>query len=127
MNFMSKYSTFLLSALRIMAGLVYLEHGTSRIFGFPYFATLANLPFNSLSGGIAGTLELVLGTLIVIGFYSRPAAFLASGMMVVAYFISNVKMNFFPVINGGDLVVALCFVFLYLAAAGPGPIAINQK
>jgi putative oxidoreductase len=83
-------------------------------------------PIASL-GGAAGVIEIVAGALIVLGFYSRPAAFIASGTMAFAYFLAHFPRNFFPVANGGDASILFCFLFLYLAAAGPGAFSLNKK
>jgi putative oxidoreductase len=77
--------------------------------------------------GAAGVIELVAGILIVIGLFSRVAAFIASGEMAFAYFLVHFPNSFFPLHNGGDPAICFCFIFLYIAATGPGPFAINQK
>jgi putative oxidoreductase len=109
----------LLSILRIMAGLLLMQHGTAKHLKFPFVQTLANVPTTSLPG-IAGFLELVGGVLLVIGLFTRTTAFILSGMTAVAYFIAHAPQGFFPILNGGELAVLYCFAFLYLAAAGPG-------
>ena len=76
---------------------------------------------------VAGFIELVCGALLVIGLFSRPAAFLASGMCAVGYFIAHAPRGFYPIINGGELIALYCFVFLYIAAAGPGPWSVDAK
>ena len=78
-------------------------------------------------GGAAGAIELVAGTMIILGFYSRPAAFLSSGTMAVAYWYAHAPQNFYPLLNRGDAAILFCFLFLYIAAAGPGAFAINKK
>jgi putative oxidoreductase len=77
--------------------------------------------------GAAGMIELIAGALIVLGLFSRPAAFIASGEMAFAYFLAHIPRGFFPTQNGGDAAILFCFIFLYLAAAGPGSFAVNQK
>jgi putative oxidoreductase len=114
----------LLSILRIMAGLLLLQHGTAKLLGFPAGAIPPNFNLMSMPG-YAGIIELVCGILIVLGLFTRPAAFLASGMTAVAYFMAHASQNFFPILNRGELAVLYCFVFLYLAAAGPGPWSID--
>ena len=109
----------LLSVLRIVAGLLFLEHGTQKILGFPA-GEHAGVALTSLSG-IAGLLELVLGVLLVIGLFTRIAAFIASGEMAAAYWIAHAPQSAFPVNNGGDAAILYCFIFLYIAAAGAGP------
>ena len=125
MGFLSRYSSQILGLTRIVAGLCFLEHGTTKLFNFPPGPMHPSL--TSLLG-VGGVIELVAGTLIVLGFYSRCAAFVASGEMAVAYFLFHVKNGgFFPSQNGGDAAILFCFVFLYLAAAGPGSFAIGRK
>jgi putative oxidoreductase len=115
----------LLSVLRIVAGLLFLEHGTQKFLSFPagqYAGT--GLAFNALPA-YGGIFELVCGVLIAIGLFTRPAAFLASGVMAVAYWYAHFPRDFFPVNNMGDAAILFCFVFLYLAAAGPGPWSVD--
>jgi putative oxidoreductase len=113
------------SALRIMAGLLLLQHGTGKIFGFP------DLPgMKEALGPLllpTGLIELVGGALILVGFLTRPTAFVLSGFMAVAYFMAHFPRGFFPVLNNGELAILYCFVFLYLAATGPGPFSIDKK
>jgi putative oxidoreductase len=109
-----------LSVLRIVAGLLVLQYGTAKLFGWPAVAMFANLPWNSLFG-IAGMFELIGGALLVVGLFTRPVAFVLSGEMAAAYFIEHFPHSFFPVLNHGDLAVSLCFIFFYLAFAGGGP------
>lgn len=110
----------LLSVLRFMSGLLLLQHGTAKVLGFPAGFVPANFSLNSMSG-YAGIIELVCGVLLVIGLFTRPAAFLASGMTAVAYFTVHAPMGFFPLLNKGELAALYCFVFLYISAAGAGP------
>ena len=123
MGFLDNHALKILGITRIVAGLCFLEHGTMKIIGFPPGHSPALL---SLSG-ISGIIELVAGSLIILGFYSRCAAFIASGTMAFAYFLGHFPRNFFPVLNGGDAAILFCFIFLYLAAAGPGAFALNKK
>ena len=125
MSFLDRYSPQLLSILRIVAGLLFLEHGTSKLLGFPHSPMFDHLIPLLLAAGI---IELVAGALILLGLFSRIAAFVASGEMAVAYWIYHVPQGgFFPALNQGDAAILFCFVLLYLAAAGPGPWAINRK
>jgi putative oxidoreductase len=111
----------LLSVLRIVSGLIFLAHGTQKLLSFPAGERAGSgLAFDN-PGAFAGAIELVTGLLITLGLFTRPAAFLASGTMAVAYWLAHAPQNFFPVNNGGDAAILYCFVFLYLAAAGPGP------
>jgi putative oxidoreductase len=75
--------------------------------------------------GLAGVLELVGGALLIVGLFSRPVAFILAGQMAVAYFMAHASHGFFPILNGGELAIMFCFVFLYIAAAGPGPWSID--
>jgi len=124
MSFLKPYSGILLSVLRIMSGLLLLQHGTTKYLNFPVG------PMNNASpmtmGGAAGLIELVFGTLIVLGLITRFSAFIASGMTAVAYFYAHAARSFFPILNGGELAVLYCFVFLYIAAAGAGPLSIDR-
>lgn len=114
----------LLSVLRIMSALLYMAHGTSKLLALP--PGPMNPPLMSL-GGISGLLEIVLGTLLAIGLFTRPVAFVASGHMAFAYFIGHAPRSFFPVLNGGDAAIMFCFAFLYIAAAGPGPWSVDAR
>src|SRR5215469_7849314 len=108
----------MLSVLRIMAALLFIEHGTQKFFDFPPPAT----PGSSLTALLVGQgfLELVGGFLLLIGFYTRIVAFILSGDMAVAYFMRHAPRSFFPLLNGGDLAVLFCFVFFYIFVAGGG-------
>jgi putative oxidoreductase len=114
----------LLSILRIVAALIFMEHGTQKLLGFP----ISDRPAPELltMGGIAGVLELIGGALLVLGLFTRPVAFILSGQMAVAYWIAHAPQNFFPVNNGGDAAILYCFVFLYLFAAGAGPWSLDN-
>ena len=114
----------LLSVFRIMAGLMLLEHGTAKLFKFPVVATMANLNLSTMPG-IAGFFELIGGALLLVGFLTRPAAFIMSGMTAVAYFYAHAPRGFFPILNGGEAAIVYCFALLYLCAAGPGPWSID--
>lgn len=124
MSFLSKWEPQLLSVLRIVVGLLFLEHGMSKIFHFPVAAMPGPLPPMILAAGI---IELVGGALLVLGLFTRIAAFIASGEMAAAYWLVHVHMGsyIFPVINKGDLAILFCFVFLFIAAAGAGPWSID--
>jgi putative oxidoreductase len=117
----------LLSVLRIMTGLLFLAHGTAKLFQWPlveYFKD--GVPLFSLMG-LAGTLEIVGGLLIIAGLFTRISAFVLSGMMAVAYFMAHAPQGFHPINNGGELAIMYCFVFLYLATAGPGPWSVDAR
>lgn len=120
----SAWAPRLLSILRIMTGLLFLQHGTAKLLKIPVIPMFANLSLTSLPG-IAGILELVGGVLIILGLFTRSVAFLLSGLMAVAYFMAHAPRGFYPILNAGELAILFCFVFLYLAAAGPGPWSID--
>ncbi|KQP61740.1 DoxX family protein [Methylobacterium sp. Leaf108] len=115
----------LLSVLRIMTGLLFLQHGTQKILGFP--PSERGMPALLSLSGTAGLLELVGGVLIVLGLFTRPVAFILSGQMAVAYFLAHAQRSFYPILNGGELAILFCFVILYLAAAGPGPWSLDAQ
>ena len=117
-SFTTVWAPRMLSVLRIMAALLFMEHGTQKLLGFPPSEDPGPALF-SLSG-IAGLLELVGGFLLVLGLFTRPVAFILSGEMAVAYFMAHAPRSFFPVLNGGDAAILYCFVFLYLVFAGGG-------
>ncbi len=108
----------MLSVLRIMAALVLLQYPFMKLLSFPAAVNFA--PFGSLPW-IAAVIEIVTGLLILVGFFTRPAAFLLAGTMAAAYFIGHAPRGFYPVQNGGNLPIMFCFTFLYLVFAGPGP------
>jgi putative oxidoreductase len=126
MGFLEKWQLQLLSVLRIMSGLLFLEHGMAKLFHFPHVAMFDNLKLVSLAG-LAGIIETVGGALVTVGLFTRYAAFIMSGEMAVAYFTVHAKQNFFPLFNAGEAAILFCFVFLYIAAAGPGPWSIDRK
>jgi putative oxidoreductase len=121
-EFGAKWQSHFLSVLRIMTGLLFLEHGTSKFLGFPH---VDRVPDAMSMSGVGGMLELVGGALMALGLFTRPVAFLLSGEMAVAYFYAHAPRGFFPLLNGGDAAVLYCFVFLYLFFAGPGPWSID--
>jgi len=126
-TFLSKYQPQLLSVLRIVAGLLFIEHGLQKVVGIPPM-TMAIPPDAATIIMVAGWMELIGGALIILGLFSRIVAFICSGEMAVAYWMVHfAKGGPFPAVNGGDAAILFCFVFLYLAAAGPGPWAVNQK
>ncbi|WP_332686134.1 DoxX family protein [Devosia sp.] len=121
---LSAYAPQALAVLRIVAGLLFLLHGTQKLFGFP--TSEFQPPLMSLFGA-AGIIELITGVMIIVGFFARPAALVASGSMAVAYWMVHAPNNLFPPNNGGDAPILFCFVFLYLVFAGPGAWSVNNK
>ncbi len=117
----------LLSLLRIMTGLVFFSHGTSKFFQFPATTYFPEAPAVFSLIGLSGLLELVGGALIIVGLFTRYAAFILSGMMAVAYFMAHAPQGFHPILNQGEPAILYCFIFLYLAAAGPGPWSIDAQ
>ena len=114
----------LLSVLRIVAGFLFMAHGTQKWLGFPVPRASPTVLW-SLSG-VAGLLELVGGFLLLLGLFTRPVAFVLSGLMAFAYFIAHAPQDFWPIVNRGELSVLYCFLFLYLAAAGGGPWSVDS-
>lgn len=114
----------MLSVLRIVAALLFLQHGTAKLLHVPYQAMFAHLQLASLLG-VQGVLELAGGVLLAVGLFSRPVAFILSGDMAVAFFMVHFPKNWLPIVNGGDLAVLFCFTFLYLCVAGPGPWSVD--
>ena len=118
----ASWSDKLLAVLRIVAGLSFLHHGTSKFFGLPPFPmALSPLTY------AAGTIELVGGALLVLGLFTRPVAFIASGMCAVGYWLAHGSKGFFPSVNGGEAILLFTFIFLYLAAAGGGAWSLDGK
>src|SRR6202162_5354615 len=125
-SFFQVWSPRLLSVLRIVTALLFMMHGTAKLFQIPHQAMFDNLQLLSLMG-LQGVLEAGGGLLLLIGLFSRPVAFVLSGDMAVAYFMPHWPKNWLPILNDGDLAVLFCFVFLYLCAAGPGPWSIDAR
>jgi putative oxidoreductase len=123
MKFLDNYSDYSYAVFRIMIGFMFLCHGTQKLFGlpiaFPY-------PLNAMSTS-AGIIELAAGALIIVGFYSRYAAFIASGTMAVAYWMVHGLNDPFPIANGGEISAFYCFSFFYIATKGPGIWSLNKK
>jgi putative oxidoreductase len=122
---LTPHSPKMLGVLRIVSGLLFLEHGTQKFLSFPAGERAGGgLAFDG-PGAYAGVIELACGALIALGLFTRPAAFLASGAMAAAYFIAHFPQNFFPINNGGDAAILYCFAFLYLVFAGPGAFSLD--
>lgn len=115
----NRWSPYLLSVLRIIAAFTFISHGTQKLFAFPVLEPRDPVPLLSMLG-LAGVLESVGGSLLLLGLFTRPAAFILAGHMAFAYFIAHAPRSFWPLLNGGEVAVLFCFIWLYLAAAGPG-------
>ncbi|MGA9856202.1 MAG: DoxX family protein [Gammaproteobacteria bacterium] len=115
--FLDAWSPRLLSVLRIVVAILYIEHGTSKFFGFP--VGMGHIPLFSLIG-LAGVLEIGGSILLFLGLFTRPVAFILSGQMAFAYFIAHAPHSPYPLVNHGEAAVFYCFVYLYFAAAGGG-------
>jgi putative oxidoreductase len=121
---MAAWTPRALSVLRIITGLMIIEHGTSKIIGFPAVPAVANVQPLSLLGA-AGFIELIGGALLIVGLFTQPAAFILSGEMAVAYFMAHAPKSFYPLVNGGTLAIIYCFTCLYLSTAGAGPWSVD--
>jgi putative oxidoreductase len=121
---LSSWSPYLLSLLRIVAASGFITHGTQKLFGVPTVDPRATVELMSRSG-LAGVIEVVGGTLLLVGLFTRPVAFLCSGQMAAAYFLAHAPRNAWPILNGGELASVYCFLFLYFVAAGGGPVSID--
>jgi putative oxidoreductase len=121
----AKWQPTALSLFRFITGLLLFQYGVAKILKFPAGTMFDKVELFSLIGA-AGTIELVLGGLLMIGLFSRIAAFILSGEMAFAYFIGHFPKNFFPVINNGTAAILFCFACLYLATSGPGPISVDE-
>lgn len=124
-SFFDTWSPRILGVLRIVLGFLFLQHGSAKLLGFPHVAMFDGVQIMSLMG-VAGILELVGGTLLVLGLFTRPVAFLLSGEMASAYFMAHAPQGFLPILNQGELAVVYCFAFLYLAVAGSGAYGIDS-
>ena len=122
MKFWKRFEPYAYALLRIVAGLLFLFHGLQKLFGM-YGGQTAELV--SLRG-LAGVIELVGGAMIMIGLYTSPVAFIASGEMAVAYFMSHQPQAFWPIQNRGELAALYCFVFLYISTRGSGPLSVRR-
>ena len=114
---LSRWQPQLLALLRVVTGLLFLEHATQKFFAFPAPFQVHPLPALLIA---AGAIELLAGVLVTVGLFTRVAALIASGEMAVGYFMMHFPQSFWPVLNKGEAAILFCFVFLYLAAAGAG-------
>jgi len=125
-NQVNDWSSRALAALRIVAGLLFLAHGVIKVFGFPTGAEPGQQELLSLFG-IGGVIEVITGLLLILGLFTRPAAFVAAGEMAVAYWMFHFPSSPYPAVNGGDAAILFCFVFLYIFTAGPGAWSIDNR
>ncbi len=116
-----------LAALRIASALIFIHHGTQKLFGWPAPPASGSLPPLASLLGVGAVMELVGGFLILIGLFTRPVAFLLSGEMAVAYWYFHAPRNLFPVLNGGDAAILYCFVFLLFVFTGPGALSVDER
>jgi putative oxidoreductase len=123
-NFLAPWRPQLLSILRIMTGLMLTVHGTAKLLAFPIHPPFNNVPSGSPSW-YAAFFEIILGPLLVIGLFTRPVAFILSGLAAVAYFYAHAPRSFYPLVNGGELAVLYAFVLIYITAAGAGPWSVD--
>lgn len=122
-NFLKYWRPSILSVLRIVSAFLFMQHGGQKLFGFP---AAQRTPFDLFSlSGVAGVLELFGGALLLIGLFTRPVAFLLSGLMAFAYFMAHAPKGFWPIANGGELAIMYCFVLFYLSFAGGGSLSID--
>lgn len=120
----AKYQPIVLSLLRFVTGLLFLQYGLAKLLKWPPVPMFEKVELFSLYGA-AGSLELVGGILLVLGLFTRPVAFIVAGEMAFAYFMGHAPRGFFPILNNGGLAIMFCFTFLYLAFAGGGPISLD--
>lgn len=125
MDQLARFTPQILSILRIMAALLLLQHGLMKFFGFPAAPPSGFPPAMFSLYWFAGLIEIVGGVLLLIGLFSRWTAFILSGQLAFAYFLGHAGQNFYPILNRGEAAILFCFVFLYLAAAGPGPWSVD--
>ena len=123
MKFLDGYTEHTYALLRIVSGLLFMAHGVHKFFGFPIAFEYPLNPMLYAAGGI----ELVGGAMIALGLFTRPAAFIASGMSAVAYWMAHGSAGLFPIANGGELVALYCFIFLYIAARGAGIWSVDSR
>jgi putative oxidoreductase len=121
-----RYLPHVQGALRIVTALLFLQHGTAKLFGVPHVDMFNGLKLVSLLG-VGGVIELIGGLLLLIGLFTRPVAFILAGEMAVAYFGFHAFQNFWPLVNKGELAALYCFVFLFFSVAGPGGFAIDRE
>ena len=122
----SAWEPRMLSILRIIVGLLYMEHGLAKVLDFPHPPNHAPYALLTLNPGVQGLLELVGGLLLALGLWTRSVGFILAGNMAVAYFMAHAPRGFFPLLNGGELAIVYCFVFLYFWVAGGGEWSLDR-
>jgi putative oxidoreductase len=122
MTSLEKWAPYALGIARIVAALLFMEHGLQKFFGFPSAEPVAMSPLLWAQGAI----EIVGGVLLLVGAYTRPVAFVLAGNMAVAYFMAHFPRSFYPAINGGDAAILYCFLFLYMVFAGAGAWSLDE-
>jgi putative oxidoreductase len=120
----ARFAPHALAVLRIVAAALFLAHGLVKLVGFPADAPPGEQPLVTLLG-LAAVVETVTGTLMILGLFTRSAAVIASGEMALAYWLFHAPRSFYPAVNGGDAAILFCFVFLYIAVAGPGVLSLD--
>jgi putative oxidoreductase len=123
---LARYTPYALAVLRMVTALIFMAHGTQKLFGFPAPPPGGLPPVLSLFG-IGAILELVGGILILVGLFTRPVAFVLSGEMAVAYWMFHAPRNFYPTLNNGDAAILYCFIFLLLVFTGPGSLSVDES
>jgi putative oxidoreductase len=121
---LDRYTPNVLAALRIVTALIFIPHGTQKLFGFPA-PPASGLPALASLFGVGAVLELVGGILILVGLFTRPVAVVLAGEMAVAYWMFHAPRNLYPVLNGGDAAILYCFVFLLFVFTGPGSLSLD--
>jgi len=123
---MDRFSPYALALLRIFTALSFISHGTQKLFGFPVPPSWGMPGAFSLLW-FAAVIEVVGGVLVLVGFFTRPVAFILSGQMAVAYWMAHGSKGFYPLLNGGEAAMLFCFIFLYIAFSGPGALALDSR
>ena len=121
---LARWEPVVLSIFRIMVGLLLFQYGVAKLFKYPPVPMFEKVELMSLYGA-AGTIELILGGLLILGLFTRPVAFILCGEMAFAYFIGHFARNFIPLLNGGNAAILFCFACLYLVFAGGGPWSVD--
>ena len=126
MRSFGRFNEPVVSLYRIVVGLLFMEHGLAKVLDFPHQPTHAHYSLSTLNPGLQGLLELVGGLLLALGLFTRTVAFILAGDMAFAYFLAHAPRGFFPLLNGGELAIVYCFVFLYFWVAGGGEWSLDR-